>query len=67
MGIGEGLRNASGATKGGGIKIIDEGVSDKKNEDMIEAEEDPKRKALFREYLAKANKHDTEQELRNTC
>ena len=65
MGIGEGLRNASGATKGGGIKIIDEGVSDKKNDDMklqvqilIEAEEDPERKALFREYLAKAKKHD---------
>ena len=61
VGIGEGLRNASGATKGGGIKIIDEGVSDKKNDDMklqvqilIEAEEDPERKALFREYLAKA-------------
>ena len=65
VGIGEGLRNASGATKGGGIKIIDEGVSDKKNDDMklrvqilIEAEEDPERKALFREYLAKAKKHD---------
>ena len=65
MGVGEGLRNASGATKGGGMKIIDEGVSNKKNEDMklqvdilIEAEEDPERKALFREYLAKAKKHD---------
>ena len=37
----------------------DEGVSDKKNDDMklqvqilIEAEEDPERKALFREYFS---------------
>ena len=26
---------------------------------LIEAEKDPERKALFREYLAKAKKHDT--------